>query len=384
MSHEHLPRPPWTRPHRMRVVGPLVLAAFAVVGTVGAGHSQPDRRPVDALAVLLVVAGPASLVWLRRWPRPVTWFVGLVTLAYLLVGYPYGPVLVTLVVTVVLAVATGHRLTAWLVVATVLAGHFLLRGTVSGEPWSWGQVLGVTAWALVALAAAEIVRVRRDRALTWRRAAEETRRRQAGEERLRIAQELHDVVAHHMSLINVQASVALHLAGRSSQPVEPALEAIKAASKEALTEMRALVGVLRDDGSAAPRSPAATLEALDELVERSRHAGLDVRRQVEGESHRLPAAVELAAFRITQEAITNVVRHSGAQHATIRLEYGADELTVAVEDDGRGSGGTDLLPGNGIRGMRERATALGGSLEIGPAPAGGLSVRARLPVEPSP
>ncbi len=387
------PGPPWVPLRRARAVGPLVLAAVAVLGTLGAARAQPLRRPVDLLAVALLVAGPLSLLRLRRRPREVTWFVAAVTLTYLLVGYPYGPVAVSLVVVVVAAAVRGDRFTAWAVALVVLGGHFAWRGLLFDEPWSWGQLLAVSAWAVVALVVAEVVRVRRDQAASWRRAREETRRRQAGEERLRIAQELHDVVAHHMSLINVQASVALHLAAKGSQPVEPALEAIKAASKEALTEMRALVGVLRDESEPAPRSPAATLAALDDLVERSRHAGLDVRRHDEGRVRPLPATVELAAFRIAQEAITNVVRHSGARHADVRIGYGEGALTVQIDDDGRGvpppatapataapSWSSEPLPGNGIRGMRERAAALGGTLEVGRAAAGGFSIRASLPL----
>jgi signal transduction histidine kinase len=359
----------------------VLLAAIAVLGTLGAAHSQPLRRPVDVLAVVLLVAGPLSLALLRRGPRLVTWFVAGTTLAYLVAGYPYGPVFISLVVVVVAAVATGHRTTAWLVTVVVLAGHFTLRGLLHDEPWSWSQVLGVTAWAVVALVVAEVARTRRERAATWRRARAETERRQAGEERLRIAQEVHDVVAHHMSLINVQASVALHLAAKGSQPVEPALEAIKAASKEALTEMRELVGVLRDDRDPAPRSPTASLDGLDELVERSRHAGLLVRRHDEGQIRPVPATVELAAFRIAQEAITNVVRHSGARHADIRLSYTDEELVVQVDDDGAGLlQPLEALQGNGLRGMRERARALGGTLDVGPAVLGGVSVRACLPL----
>jgi signal transduction histidine kinase len=363
-------------------VGPLLLAAVATAGTFGAAHSQPGRRAPDALAVVLVVLGALALVGLGRRPREVAWFVAAATLAYLLVGYPYGPVIIPLVVAVVATVASGHRTTGWLVVGVVLAAHLLGRALATDHVWSWGQALGVTAWALVLLAVAEVVRGRRERAVSWRQAREEARRREAGEERLRIAQELHDVVAHHMSLINVQASVALHLAEHASpEPVEPALEAIKAASKEALTEMRALVGVLRADSGPAPRAPAPSLRSLDELVERSRHAGLEVRRVVTGDERPLPAAVELAAFRIVQEAITNVVRHAGARRADVRLGYGPDRLVVEVEDDGGGgAAAAGLGGGNGIRGMRERATALGGVLAVEAAPSGGLVVRAELPL----
>ena len=145
-------------------------------------------------------------------------------------------------------------------------------------------------------------------------------------------------MAHHMSLINVQAGVALHLLDRHPEQVEPALTAIKSASGEALTEMRSLVGVLRREGEPAPRSPVATLDALGELVERSGQAGLAVSLHRAGEPRPLPAAVDLAAFRVVQEAVTNVVRHAAARHADVVLDYGTDELTVRIEDDGHGAG----------------------------------------------
>ena len=203
------------------------------------------------------------------------------------------------------------------------------------EPWSWGQFLGVCAWSLVLLSAGEVIRVRRERAQSARRIRVETERRQANEERLRIARELHDVVAHHMSLINVQAGVALHLVDRKPEQAQTALMAIKDASKEALVELRALVGVLRDETEAAPRFPASMLDSLDDLVERSAHAGLTVHKVVEGDVR--PAARRRSSSRrsaIVQEAITNVVRHSGAQRADVRLDYGADVLSVRIDDAG--------------------------------------------------
>jgi signal transduction histidine kinase len=359
----------------------LALALFQVVGTFGAAHGQPDRRHLDALAVALAVAGPVALLWLRRAPVPTLWFVAVVTLTYLLRGYPYGPVVIALVVALVAAVVLGHRTAAWLAAGFVYLAHFALQPVFQDDQLSWGALLGVGAWGLVVLIAGEVVRVRRERAGTAREIRAEARRREANEERLRIARELHDVVAHHMSLINVQAGVALHLVDRRPEQAQTALVAIKDASKEALTELRSLVGVLRDEAEAAPRAPAAMLGSLDGLVERSGHAGLTVRKVVDGEVRPLPAAVELAGFRIVQEAITNVVRHSGARHATIRLGYTADSLTVQVDDDGPGAARPGSFEeGSGIRGMRERAAALGGVLRLGTSASGGLLVRAELPL----
>jgi signal transduction histidine kinase len=356
----------------------VVLAFFQVGGSFGASHAQPERTALDPLAVMLLVGGPVCLFLLRRRPQVTVGAVGLVTLVYLARGYPYGPVFVSMAIALVSAVVRGHRMTAWLAAAALLAGDAVSR-LVAGT-WTPGSQAAVVAWMGVILAVAEVVRVRRERAMTAWQAARETRRRQAGEERLRIAQELHDVVAHHMSLINVQAGVALHLAERKPEQVEPALRAIKDASKEALAELRSLIDVLRDDASPAPRTPAATLAALDDVVERSRHAGLEVTKTVSGQARPLSAAVELAAFRIVQEAITNVVRHAGAKHATIHLGYGSDRLTVQVEDDGHGgSEMPEVRYGNGIRGMHERAQALGGTLRVTASRHGGVRVEATIP-----
>jgi signal transduction histidine kinase len=373
---------PAGRARFLPVIGPLALAGFQVAGTVGASHRQAGARALDVGAILLALAGPGALLWVRQRPVAVLWAVAAITLAYLLRGYAYGPVVISLAVSVVTAIVLGHRLAAWAAVGVVYAGHFALRGSVRDEPWSWGEFFAVGAWALLVLAAGEVVRVRRERSQSARRVRAETLRRQQNEERLLIARELHDVVAHHMSLINVQAGVALHLVDRRPEQAQTALRAIKEASKEALVELRALVGVLRDETEAAPRAPASMLDSLDSVIERSGHAGLTVRKVVEGEVRRLPAAVELAAFRIVQEAITNVVRHSGARTADVRLGYGPDMLTVRVDDDGTaGARAQALEPGSGLRGMRERATALGGTLAIGAAPAGGVRVEAALPVQ---
>ncbi len=364
------------------VVGLLLLAVVQVVGTFGASRGQSDRRSLDVLAIVLVLAGPLLLLRVLHRPVLVVWLVAGVTLFYLLREYPYGPVFFSLVAALAFAVVSGHRLAAWLAAGFLYVGHLTLNLAVSDEDWSWGQAAGVAAWMLVVLAVAEVARVRIERAAAGRQARIETERRQANEERLRIARELHDVVAHHMSMINVQAGVALHLVDRKPEQAQTALAAIKDASKEALVELRALVGVLRDEASAAPRAPASMLGSLDGLVERSAHAGLVVRKVVDGTVRPLPAAVELAAFRIVQEAITNVVRHSGARHADIHLEYGPHTLAVAVTDDGSGGmHAATLDDGSGIRGMRERCAALGGTLTVQAAPSGGLRIHATLPME---
>jgi signal transduction histidine kinase len=207
----------------------------------------------------------------------------------------------------------------------------------------------------------------------------EARQRQIGEQRLGLAQELHDVLAHNISLINVQASVALHLLDEQPEQARPALANIKEASHHALGELRTALDVLRR-GDLAPRSPAPRLADLETLVEGVRASGLEVALVREGPTTALPAAAELAAYRIVQEALTNVTRHAGARQVTVRVIQ-RDGLTVEVTDDGEGSDGAapGNAPGNGITGMRERAAALGGSVEAGPRAGGGFRVVAHLP-----
>ncbi len=239
----------------------------------------------------------------------------------------------------------------------------------------WLHLALVAGWLLLVLTVSEVVRVRREQSAEQQRLAQEASERQASEQRLQLAQELHDVLAHNISLINVQASVALHLLDEHPDQARPALATIKHASHDALGELRTALDVLRN-GADAPLAPAPHLSELGTLVDGVRAGGLEVRFEPGTSPGPLPAPVELAAYRIVQEALTNVTRHAHARRAEVRLTYG-DELRVEVSDDGIGG---SALPGNGIAGMRERAEALGGVLEAGPRPGGGFRVVARLPV----
>jgi signal transduction histidine kinase len=212
---------------------------------------------------------------------------------------------------------------------------------------------------------------------------------------MRIARELHDVLAHNISLINVQAGVALHLMDEQPGQSRSALVAIKQASNDALGELRSVLDILRQGDEAAPRSPASGLADLDGLVAGAGATGLEVRTRVEGTPRPLPAGTDLAAYRIVQESLTNVTRHAGPATATVRIAYGRDALTVQVDDDGKGLESAGGRPGsdsdrsnrrpdrsgNGIRGMRERVAALGGDLTAGSRPGGGFRVLAHLPLD---
>jgi signal transduction histidine kinase len=359
----------------------LVVGAAQVLATYFAAQGQPDQRPLDVTAFVLLVVGPVALVARRRHVVAVLVVVLATTLLYFALGYPDGPAWLALVVALVTAVTEGHRLAAWLAAAVVYVSNFGLGYLLGlGSPPSLLQAVAVAAWALVVLVVAEVVRVRRERAMEAARTREEEARRRASEERLGIARELHDVLAHHISLINVQAGVALYLLDEQPEQARSALAAIKQVSKDVLGELRVVLDMLRQVDETPPRSPAPGLARLDPLVLRAAAAGLTVRTTVEGAPRPLPASVDLAAFRIVQEALTNVARHAGQATATVRVAYGERDLTLQVDDDGHStmshgtSGG-----GNGIRGMRERAAALGGQFAAGPRPGGGFRVLARLP-----
>jgi len=368
----------------------LAVGVVQVAGTYLAGRRQADREPFDVLAGLLLVAGPGALVVRRRFPVAVYVAAFTATLAYVSLGYPRGPVFFSLIASFLTVVLAGHRVVAWVGLAV---GYvcFLWAEVVFQDADSpgWEALVGLAAWLLVLAAAGEGLRIRRVRTEEAARAQEEEARRRAGEERLRIARELHDVLAHNISLINVQAGVALHLMEEQPEQARTALTAIKAASKDALGELRSVLDVLRMTGpggrswgevdEGAPRTPTAGLEDLDRLVSGATAAGVDVRVVTEGTPRPLPPSVDLAAFRIVQEALTNVTRHAGHATATISLTYGEEGLTVEVDDDGRGVNGAGPGSGNGIRGMKERASALGGELEAGPKPGGGFRVTASLP-----
>jgi signal transduction histidine kinase len=363
-------------PSRVAIWGSaLAVAAFEVVGTFGATSNQPERKDVTAVALALVLIGPAALAVRDRFPRAVAATAIGSTLVYLGLGYAYGPVFVSVVVALVWLVLLGRRREAWGLAGAGYAG-FLATVWVDGRPGgsSWVHWALVAGWLVVVLVVADQARIRRDQRVVQLQADRDARERQAGKQRLALAQELHDVLAHNISLVNVQASVALHLLDEQPDRARPALTAIKQASHDALEGLRTALDLLRDGD--APKAPAPRLRDLGQLVDGVRGGGLTVRLDQEPEPPDVPAAVQLAAYRIVQEALTNVTRHAGASAVVVTVGY-ADGVTIEVQDDGVGG---VPVSGNGLSGMRERATALGGSVEAGPVARGGFLVRAHLPV----
>jgi signal transduction histidine kinase len=357
----------------------VVVGALVFAGTVFHAHGL---HVADIKAYAMIVLGAAALAAQRRFPVTAVNVAAISTALYYIGPFPDGPEMITFAVASFLAVARGQRLAAYTATAAGLAVFAWAEFLVG--PASVGRFLSVLAWVLVVLFAGEVSRYHRAylgeskrRADEAERTREEEFRRRATEERLRIARELHDVLAHKISLINVQAGAALHR--RQPDQAYAALGAIKDASKETLRELRATLGVLRQVDEAQPLSPAPSLDHLDTLITQTNDAGLPVRLTVSGDRADLPAPVDLAAYRIVQEALTNAVRHAGPATATVLVRYNPDHVIVEVGDDGAAAEASD---GNGIRGMRERAATLGGTLAAGPRPGGGFLVRASLPLRP--
>lgn len=361
----------------------IALLVIQVVGTTFAAEDQPTRGTLDVLAYALLVVGPVLLIARRRHPVPVLAGVLATVLLYFALGYPYGPIYLSAIVALFTTVTAGHRLVGWLAGAAFYAGDAVIQATRGGgESFSVGDAFEGLAWVLVVLVVAEISRVRRERILEAHHAQQEAERRRVSDERLRIAQEVHDVVAHSISLINVQAGTALHVMDKQPEQARSALTAIREASNQALVELRSVLDVLRQRGEDAPRTPSPSIAQLDDLVAGATAAGLTVRTTIEGEARPLPAAVDLAAYRIVQEALTNVVRHADARRVDVQVAYADDVVTIEVVDDGHSAAtnGDAGGSGSGITGMLERATARGGKLDAGPGPDGGFRVRARLPI----
>ncbi|MEU4552470.1 sensor histidine kinase [Micromonospora violae] len=368
---------------RSRVADVALVPAVALVALVGLVVQSGGIDTTAEWAVLPVVLISAGALYLRR-RHPVP--VGVVALvavgAYGALLHRPGPIMLVFVVALYTVVDEGHLTVAiGLGLASVIAFAVADSGnrspnTMNGATllhagWLVAVIVGVTRNRRAYLAEA------RARAAVAEQRMEAEARRRATEERLRIARELHDVLGHHLSLINVQASAALHRPDPARS--EQALTAIKQTSKETLRELRAALGVLRQENAPAVL-PAPGLTRLDDLIRTAGRPELEIRAEL-AETRSLPPEVDLAVYRIVQEALTNVARHAGATAAVVRVRPDNDDVLVEVEDDGTGQPGA---PGSGILGMRERVRALGGSLMTGAQPDGGFRVQARLPVRPSP
>ncbi|GHB59802.1 two-component sensor histidine kinase [Streptomyces viridiviolaceus] len=355
-----------------------------------AGVTWGVRTP-DPLSLLLMALGAAALVFRRRAPITVLALTSGVSVVECVTGDPRAPVVMSAVVALYTVAATTDRPTTWrvgLLTMTVLTGAAMLAGPL---PWYAQENLAVFAWTGIGATAGDAVRSRRafvhairERAERAERTREEEARRRVAEERLRIARDLHDVVAHHIALVNVQAGVAAHVMDKRPDQAKEALAHVREASRSALDELRATVGLLRQsDDPAAPTEPAPGLDRLDELVGTFRNAGLHVEVARADQGTTLPAAVDLAAYRVIQEALTNVQKHAGPEaKAEVSVVRVGPNIEITVLDDGTGEHDTPAAGGgHGLLGMRERVTAVRGTLTTGPRYGGGFRVHAILPVK---
>lgn len=360
---------------RQEWVGDLVLAV--VVGVIVSLAVGLGDGGAGLLDYALIGGGSLALAAHRGAPRTVLAF----TTACLLAEVVYGGAGSVAAIPVVAAVHTAAR-AAHRGLAALAAGVFLVGFTVAGEASDdvMQRTLLLAGWFLCALVTGladknwqAYLRQTEQRAMEAERTREEAALRRAGEERLRIARELHDSLTHSISIVKLQAGVAVHLARKRGEDIPPALLAIQEASGEAMRELRSTLTVLRTDEPAG--SPAL-------LVERARAAGLAVELTVRGRERPLAGDLERAAYRIVQEGLTNAARHAGGSaEVTVGLDYGERVLGVQVEDDG--VAGTERPPveGTGLTGMRERVASLGGTLRAGPRSEGGFLVRVELPLE---
>ncbi|MGW5261377.1 sensor histidine kinase [Microbispora sp. NPDC004025] len=371
----------------MRTVRPVVrdwaIAACVAAALLVTGLSkQHQATGLDPVGYTLLAAGGLALAVGRRAPVPILVVTGLCAVGYQAAGFDVPAV--AYLFAVYAAMRAGHRAITVAASVTMLAALPLaalasgLHDTGAALAHARGAL--ELAWLIAAGAAGEALRQAERRAEEAERTREETARRRADEERLHIARELHDSLTHQISVIKVQAEVAVHVARKRGEQVPEALLAIRKAGREAARELRATLEALRDDGE----NPACGLDHVPDLVRRARTSGLDATLTIEGHRDDVPAAVDRTAYRIVQESLTNIARHASATTAEVRIDYRPGALVVRVDDDGKATPGAAPVPGVGLLGMRERVTALGGHLRAEPRGEGGFTVHAELPVDRTP
>ena len=388
------PTGPFTRwPRSSDAALAVIVFVLEVIGILSRAVSESGDftmsmlGDVPAATYLLLAASSIALLWRKRRPLIVLLATLIAGLVWDVIGLDYGPSLAILISLYGVGRYIADNLTSLLAVAAAL---ILVVGDdlIEGEPAS---VIGLSL-ALVFLGwylgrrikgRREYLALVEERAEYLQRAQTAEAQRAVDEERTRIARELHDLVAHRVSMITVQAGAAQTVAASDPERAVRAMEAVEQAGREALDELRQVLGVLRPDGQSENLVPMHGLADIADLVADMQSAGMDVSLSNDGAPDRLPAGVDLASYRIVQEALTNVLKHAGPEpEAEVRLSANDQMLTIEVTD--RGSGGSTLPgSGHGVMGMRERAALLGGTFEAGPRPGGGFRIMARLPFERS-
>lgn len=366
----------------------ILVGSTTVTWTLLAADRAVPAEGLGWIGWACLLSASAVLIARRHFPTSVTLATLAISAIYYPTGNPDGPIALTCIVGIYTIAARGMLLRSAVLGGFAVVGVVLREVTNSMRNLDDLAIFLLSGWVVAAVAlggmkwAYEVYRTEAEqRAAAVEHSRAEEIRRLAAEEQVRIARELHDAVGHHISLVSVQATAALHAAThRGTRPdsgAETALRAIKEASGQAMRELRAVLRVLRQVDEAVPREPQPGIDRLPQLVGDAQALGLQVETSVTGAPRALPREVDLAAYRILQESLTNVTRHAQASHVRISIGYGDDDLSVEVLDDGRGGNAT---PGNGLLGMAERANLLGGELVAEPHHDGGFRVRARLPV----
>ncbi|MFE7897191.1 sensor histidine kinase [Streptomyces sp. NPDC057424] len=373
----------------------LALMACAAFGTSLAlpGADPPDQ---DRTGVVLMGVACLALLKHRAFPRTVVTITMGCTVAAVAMGYLLTPLLLAPIMAALywLATLTDRRTTRVYGIGTTLA--VIVAAVVADSMDHLSLLLrtiGPFFWLMLPLAAGNMTRLRRAylqavqaRAEHAERTREEEARLRVTEERMRIARELHDVVAHHMALANAQAGTAAHLALTRPEQTQRILTDLTGTTSSALRELKAALGLLRQDGETSgsvPLEPSPGLSRLPELVSVCESAGLEVTVTTEGEPQPLSPGVDLTAYRIVQEALTNVTKHATAAAAHVLLAYTGSRLLITVTNDGPSKPESARGRGFGVMGMRERALSIGGELCAGPRPQGGFAVTTALPLQPS-
>ncbi|MFJ8371126.1 sensor histidine kinase [Streptomyces sp. NPDC094461] len=384
----------WARrhPRTVDVVVAVLLWTFAVFSST-LTNARIVRAPTLAFALAAAVPPVVLLLGHRRYPRTMvvvtTVLGGALGLMGSSIGFDPSPSVAgaALVALYLLALRTDHR-TATLYTAGAAVALLIASAAWGGVPLLRPDQVGLVSCVLLAGAVGESVRSRRDhltaveaRAELAERTREEEARQRVSEERTRIARELHDIVAHHIALAHAQAATAAYLLRSKPDQAQEMLDQLAGTTSSALRELKATVGLLRREGDPeTPLEPTPGLARLPELIASFEHTGLAVSVTVEGEARPLPPGADLTAYRIVQEALTNVTKHSGGATATVRLGYSRRLLTLTVSDDGHAPPTTGT-PGYGLIGMRERALSAGGRLAAGHRADGGFEVTTELPLE---
>jgi signal transduction histidine kinase len=341
-----------------------------------------DKTP----GVVLVVLASAGLAVRRTQPIPafIVCWLGLMGAVYFMPGFDNGSSVFVVIYFLSLFSLGAHTRGREVPVSVllVLIGVVVFVVGDSDGPVMPGDIVFATVFVGGPWATGLALRLRRDLAVTNERLrveqVEKTRRAIA-EERSTIARELHDVVAHAISVTVLQSRGARRMLGRDEEKVRSALDAIEHTNTQALGDMRRLLAILRDTEGDAATAPQPSLARLDELLDDVRGSGLPVEVSTAGDNLDVPPGVDLSAYRIIQEALTNVLKHAGPASARVELTYGPDDLTLRVTDDGKVASAPNGSPGHGLLGIRERVAVVGGEVNAGPCPDGGFEVRARLP-----